>query len=229
MLDSLFSSSITSGVDVDLISFLMCSVASLGLGVVIAYVHTVKNVYSKGFIITIAMLPAAVSVVIMMVNGNVGTGVAVAGAFGLVRFRSLPGTAREISSVFLSMAVGLATGMGYVTYSALFVMIMCMFQLVLVKSKFGERQENLKTRTLRITVPESLNYTNAFDDLFDLMTVENKLVSVKTSNMGSMYRLTYAITLGNNTEEKELIDALRCRNGNLEIHCSQREFASGEL
>lgn len=229
MFSELFVSVINNGETLNFLSFLLCIVIALLLGFVTAMVHTVKNTYSKGFLVSLALLPAAVCVVIMMVNGNVGTGVAVAGAFSLVRFRSLPGTAREISSLFLAMAIGLAAGMGYLGYAFIFVMIISMVQIVYARSRFGEHIADHYERTIRITVPESLNYTDAFEELFDELTQSHSLVSVKTSNMGSMYRLVYRVKLKALSAEKELIDALRVRNGNLEISSSQQDFLAPEL
>ena len=153
----------------------------------------------------------------MMVSGSLGAGVAVAGTFSLVRFRSVPGTAREICAIFLAMAVGLACGMGYPAFAALFTVIMCAASLIYARVDFGESRRLALERTLQITVPEDLNYTGAFDDLCASYTSSVRLVRVKTTNLGSLNKLTYDITLKERGTEKELIDALRCRNGNLEI------------
>ncbi|AMC93029.1 cell division protein FtsZ [Erysipelothrix larvae] len=229
MVNQLFTSIFEITGSINLVSFLICIGAALLLGYISASIHTVGNTYSKGFVVSLALLPAAVCVVIMMVNGNVGTGVAVAGAFSLVRFRSLPGTAREISSIFLTMAIGLATGMGYIGYAVLFVIVIAPVQIIYSKSTFGEKDMDSLQRTVRITVPESLNYTDAFDEAFDEFTTSHQLLAVKTSNMGSMYRLTYSVLLKQSQDEKNLVDALRVRNGNLEISSSQREFVAHEL
>lgn len=210
-------------------SFLACMTTALILGLILARVHMVDNIYSKGFIMSLALLPATVSVIIIMVNGNIGTGVAVAGAFSLVRFRSLPGTAREITSLFLAMAVGLATGMGFLGYATLFTLIIGLIQIVYSKSSFGQQQPNTKERRLRITVPESLNYDQSFDEIFNKFTEDHSLVSVKTTNMGSMYRLAYDLTLNNPNEERDLIDALRTRNGNLEVSSTMKNLITPEL
>lgn len=189
---------------------------------------TVKNRPTLSFLVTLAVLPAIVSVVIMMVNGNVGAGVAVAGAFSLVRFRSAPGTAREIGMIFLAMGTGLVCGMGYLLYAALFAVLvggaMTLFT-VAMGAWSGTQQE----KTLRITIPEDLNYSDVFDDLFQEFTSFVELLSVKTTNMGSLYKLTYSVTLKNPAREKELIDALRCRNGNLEISMTRQEAGTYEL
>lgn len=198
------------------------------IGVFLALMFTVKNRPTLSFLVTLAVLPAIVSVVIMMVNGNVGAGVAVAGAFSLVRFRSAPGTAREIGMIFLAMGTGLVCGMGYLLYAALFAVLvggaMTLFT-VAMGAWSGTQQE----KTLRITIPEDLNYSDVFDDLFQEFTSFVELLSVKTTNMGSLYKLTYSVTLKNPAREKELIDALRCRNGNLEISMTRQEAGTYEL
>ncbi|MGC6173498.1 DUF4956 domain-containing protein [Lacrimispora sp. 38-1] len=196
-------------------SFLMCLTASLVLGLVIAGIYMYRNSYSRGFVVTIALLPAMVQMVILLVNGNLGTGVAVMGAFSLVRFRSVPGKAEEISSIFQAMAVGLATGMGYVGMAVLFVLIMGGVNILLASIKFGQQKKEAKV--LKITIPESLDYTSVFDEVFTRYLKKWDLNQVKTTNMGSLYKLDYEVVLKNNEEEKKLIDDLRCRNGNLEI------------
>jgi uncharacterized membrane protein YhiD involved in acid resistance len=202
----------------------MCSVL---FGAVIAWVHCRFNHSSKGLIMTIALLPAVVQMVIMLVNGNLGTGVAVMGAFSLVRFRSVPGNAKEINSIFMAMAVGLATGMGYLAAAGFFVMITCGVLIFYNRIGFGEPKQ--KEKDLKITIPEGLNYTSLFDDLFERYTAKHELIQVKTSNMGSLYKLSYRIILKGMIDEKELIDNIRCRNGNLEITCGKVAYGSEEL
>ena len=209
--------------------FLLCVAVSLLIGAFLAWVYTYKSRYTTGFAITLAMLPAMVCIVIMMVNGNVGAGVAVAGAFSLVRFRSVPGTAKEIGVIFLAMAAGLVAGMGYLAYAVLFSLIMGGVMFLLNVSGFCAKKTEPKERTLRITIPEDLNYNDAFDDLFDQYLTNKETVSVKTSNMGSLYKLTYHITLKDVSKEKEFMDALRCRNGNLEIAITAQEANVNEL
>jgi hypothetical protein len=206
-------------------SFLVCLTASLVLGLIIAGIHMYRNSYSRGFVVTIALLPAMVQMVILLVNGNLGTGVAVMGAFSLVRFRSVPGKAEEISSIFQAMAVGLATGMGYVGMAVLFALIMGGVNILLAFLKFGQQKTGVKV--LKITIPESLDYTSVFDEVFALYLKNWDLNQVKTTNMGSLYKLDYEVVLKNNGEEKKLIDDLRCRNGNLEIFLG-RPFGNKE-
>jgi hypothetical protein len=197
------------------------------LGALIAGVHSHFNNSSKGFVITIALLPAIVQMVIMLVNGNLGTGIAVMGAFSLVRFRSVPGNAKEINSIFLAMAVGLATGTGYIAAAGLFVLIIGGASVLYYATSFGEPKQ--KEKELKITIPEGLDYMGIFDDLFKKYTAKNELITAKTANMGSLYKLEYRIKLKNPTEEKQFIDDLRCRNGNLEITCGRVAYGSDEL
>ena len=190
--------------------FLLCMATALVLGLILALVYIYRTRYTKSFVITLALLPAVVCVVIMLVNGNVGTGVAVAGAFSLVRFRSVPGTAKEICTLFLAMGAGLIVGMGYLGFAVLFTAIMCVVYAVYNRFDFGAKKNFAAYKTLTIMIPEDLVY-------------------VKTTNMGSMFRLTYHITLRDAAGEKEMIDELRCRNGNLEISVSRQETAAPEL
>lgn len=202
---------------------LICTLASLALGLCIAGIYMFRNTYSKNFAVTLALLPAMVQAVIMLVNGNLGTGVAVMGAFGLVRFRSVPGSAREIGAIFFAMAVGLATGMGYLLYAALFAVVIGAAMLALAATPFGEQRGGEKD--LRVTIPENLDYTGVFDDLFQEYATGAKLLRVRTTNMGSMYELQYRLSLRDEAREKEFLDAVRCRNGNLTIVCGR--VASG--
>ena len=229
MLNDLFSSVLSTGTasSFSVEGFFICTAASLVLGVIIAVLYMFRSTYSKSFVVTLALLPAIVQLVIMLVNGNLGTGVAVMGAFSLVRFRSIPGSAKEIASIFLAMAVGLATGMGYLAAAAVFVVILGCVNLVFSLTSFGDGTKGAKV--LRITIPESLDYNGVFEDLFEQYTSSCSLVQVRTCNMGSLYKLTYQIVLRDPKSEKELIDALRCRNGNLEIFCGQPAFGKEEL
>ncbi len=209
--------------------FLLCLGVSLGLGLVMALTYLYRTRYTKSFVVTLALLPAVVCVVIMMVNGNVGTGVAVAGAFSLVRFRSVPGTAKEICTLFLAMGAGLIAGMGYLGFAALFTVVMCVVFLLYNVLDFGSKRNAAVYKTVRITVPEDLDYTGVFDDIFETHTKTFELVQVKSTNMGSLFKLTYQVTLRNPASEKEMIDQLRCRNGNLEITVSKQDTAVAEL
>ena len=230
MLDQFFSSNLetqNTTTTLSIKSVLLCTAASLILGLGIALAYRFRNQSSKSFVVTLALLPAIVQLVIMLVNGNLGTGVAVAGAFSLVRFRSVPGSARDIGSIFLAMAIGLATGMGYIGIALLFTLIISAVSLLYTVSGFGEKKEEEKG--LKVTIPESLDYTEIFDDLFQKYTSKWELVQVKTASMGSLYRLEYQIILKNPSKEKEFLDEIRCRNGNLEISCGRVELNREEL
>ncbi len=206
---------------------LICTLTSIALGIGVALSYMYRNTYSKNFVITLALLPSMVQLVIMIVNGNLGAGVAVMGAFSLVRFRSIPGSAKEISSIFFAMAIGLATGMGYLTVAFLFLVIVGLMTLFLNTIHFGEQKRIEKE--LKITIPENLNYDGLFDDLFAAYTKHAELVRVKTTNMGSLYELTYRIALNAQEVEKAFIDELRCRNGNLNIACGRISIQKDEL
>lgn len=229
MLDELFTSVIsTQGIEVS--SFLTCLAGSIALGALLAFLFTYKSktTYTKSFVGTLLILPAVVSIVIMMVSGSIGTGIAVAGTFSLVRFRSIPGTAREIGAIFLAMAVGLACGMGYLGFAAIFAVVMGLVTTVYNISTLGEHSSTDADKVLRITVPEDLEYGAAFHDIFDKYTESAKLIGVKTTNLGSLNRLTYSVRMKDTSKEKEFIDALRVRNGNLEINMMLRGAGEGE-
>ena len=203
--------------------FLLCVGVSLAIGLLLCLTMLWRTRTSTGFAVTLATLPAVVCVVIMMVNGNVGAGVAVTGAFGLVRFRSAPGSAKEIGAIFAAMGVGLMTGMGYLGYAALFAVVMG--GVTMVYHGIGARvgSGTLRCRAMHITIPEDLDYTGVFDSIFQQYAAEWELKQVKTTNMGSLFKLTYDLTLRDMDQEKALIDALRQRNGNLEISICQQE------
>ena len=215
MLDSILASGLT------LPAFLVCTAVSLVLGIATAFLSMYRSKCSQGFAVTVAVLPAIVQIVILLVNGNVGAGVAVAGAFSLVRFRSVPGTAREIGVIFLAMALGLATGMGYVALAAAFFVIIAAVLLLLTRLDFGTRRTD--ERLLKITIPEDLDYEGLFDDLFERYTTAHTLEKVKTTNMGTLYELHYRINLRQEPVSKSFLDELRCRNGNLTIVCCREE------
>lgn len=223
----LFDTELTNVISVT--DFLLCLGSALILGSLIAIAYMYRTRYTKSFVITLALLPAAVCIVIMLVNGNVGTGVAVAGAFSLVRFRSVPGTAKEICTLFLAMGTGLIVGMGYLGFALLFVAVMCIVFILYNKLDFGSKKNAAIYKTLTITIPEDLNYSDIFDEIFDEYTISSDLIRVKTTNMGSMFRLTYNIILRDITKEKQMIDKLRCRNGNLEISVSKQDTTVSEL
>jgi uncharacterized membrane protein YhiD involved in acid resistance len=185
-----------------------------------------KNKHNRNFVVTLAVLPAMVQLVIMLVNGNIGAGVAVAGAFSLVRFRSIPGTARDIGSIFFSMAIGLASGMGYIGLAVLFTLIVGLATLLLINFNFGGGRQN---RILKILIPESLDYDGLFDDIFDEHLESYEVDRIRTTNMGSLFELTYLVTLKKSSVSKAFIDAIRTRNGNLTVSISREHAAMEEL
>ena len=213
MLNTIISGSITTEV------FLICTAVSLVLGIAGAFLFMFRNTYTKSFVLTLAVMPAIVQLVIMMVNGNIGAGVAVAGTFSLIRFRSAPGTAREITMLFLSVAAGIATGMGYVALAILFFVIIAAVTVILICTGFGGGKGTEKD--LRITIPESLDYDGLFDDLFAKYTASHELVSVRTTNMGTLFELQYKVGFRDSTVPKAFLDEIRCRNGNLNIVCGK--------
>ena len=215
MLETIFSPIYSSTSAITTTVYLICSLVSLALGAVIAWAAGFKSRQSKSFLLALLLIPAIVQMVIMLVNDNVGAGVAVMGAFSLVRFRSAPGSAKEIVSIFLAMATGLATAKGYLALAAVFVIVVC---LIMVLSNFVTvKEKDDLMRELRITIPEDLNYAHEFDDLFEKYTRQFKLMNVKTTNMGSLYKLSYQVELNSEDIVQAFIDDLRCRNGNLEI------------
>lgn len=223
----IFDTDMTSVISVR--DFLACVGCALAIGLILAASYMYRTRYTRGFVATLALMPAVVCVVIMMVNGNVGTGVAVAGAFSLVRFRSAPGSAKEIGAIFLAMGTGLVVGMGYLGYALLCAVVLGAVSMLYSRIDFGSRKKSELYKTLHITIPESLDYTGVFDEILREYASAFEIMQVKTTNMGSMFRLTYNLTLRSAGVEKEMIDKLRCRNGNLEITVSRQENAVGEL
>lgn len=209
--------------------FLLCMGTSLLIGLLLCVMMMWHSNFSKSFAITLATLPAVVCVIIMMVNGNVGTGVAVAGTFGLVRFRSAPGSAREIGSIFIAMGAGLAAGIGYLGYALVFTLVLGGITMLYNRIKWEKFQEKFQTRTLHITIPENLDYIGVFDPVLNQYTSSHTLTQVKTTNMGSLFKLTYHVTLNDPAREKFFLDELRLRNGNLELSLCHQDTDSISL
>ncbi len=201
-------------------AFLICLGGAIALGLLTAFVFSFRMHSSSSLTVALALLPPIVTLVIMMVNGSIGAGLAVAGTFSLVRFRSAPGTAREICGVFMSTAIGLACGMGYVGVAAIFFLVMGVLVLTLRAARLGETSGSY--RVLKITIPENLEYDGLFDDLFEKYTSRHELQRVKTTNMGTLFELSYEIYIKDSEVKKEFIDAIRCRNGNLNVSCGRR-------
>lgn len=216
MLSELFTTTVSGGFSLPFM--LGCTLVSLVLGLCTAGIYMFRNTYTKSFVVTLVLMPAIVQIVIMMVNGSIGTGVAVMGAFSLVRFRSVAGGAKEICAIFFAMALGLATGMGYLLYAVMFLFLIGATMMLLSSSQFGV--EKKQERMLKITIPEDMDYDGAFEDLFAKYTCAAKLMRVRTTNMGSLYELEYRIVIGEAVVSKAFLDAIRCRNGNLNLVCS---------
>ena len=213
MLNSILSAEIT------ITQFLICELTAMVLGFGTALIFLVRDRHTGAFSQSLALLPGVVTLVIMLVNGNIGAGLAVAGTFALVRFRSAPGSAKEITGLFMAVAIGLACGMGYVGIAVVFFVLMGLYVLVLGSFRFGE--EGLRHRHLKITVPENADYETLFEDLFVQYTDRHELSKVRTTNMGTLYELHYWVDLKDPRQLREFIDAIRCRNGNLNIVCGR--------
>ncbi|MBO4882118.1 MAG: DUF4956 domain-containing protein [Lachnospiraceae bacterium] len=222
---SIFDTTLASST---VLPFFICLAVSLIAGVFLALMYSRKNRASKSFLLATALLPAIVCVVIMMVNGNIGAGIAVAGAFSLIRFRSAPGSAREISTLFIAMGTGIIIGMGYIAYAVIFTVLLALILNLLTVIPFGGIKDGSK-KDLRITIPEDLNYNEVFDDILNEFTNSSELISVKTSNMGSLFKLHYNVSIKDPAKEKDFMDSLRTRNGNLEVSLSKCEMNPGEL
>jgi hypothetical protein len=222
---SLFSES-TAAI-MTLPQFVICTVSSVLIGLVIGLIYMYRQPYSRDFVVTLALLPAMVQLVIMLVNGNMGVGVAVLGAFSLVRFRSLPGSARDIAAIFMSMAAGLACGMGYIGLALVFVLIMAVANVLLVRLGWGRQKTG--EQQLKVAIPETLDFTDVFDDVFATYTDAHELEQVKTTNMGALYQLCYRVHLKPGVDVRAFIDELRCRNGNLEVALGRDLFGKNVL
>lgn len=224
----MFESIFTDG-NVAAVGFFIVLGTSLICGLIYAFLACYKSDSSTSFFMCSALLPMTVAAVIALVNGNLGVGVAIAGAFGLVRFRSAPGSAREIAIIFIAMAAGLAFGMGYIAYGAIFLLacgvLLFVFDEISTKAKAARNLE----KTIKITIPETLDYTSVFDDIFTEYTDCFELEKVKSTNMGSMFRLSYHVKMKKSANEKAMLDAVRMRNGNLEVECLRTDLTEKEL
>ena len=210
-----------------LIELIITTIVSLILGLVVSFIYRFRNSYSQSLAVTLVLLPALVQIIIMLASGNIGVGIAVAGAFSLIRFRSVPGNARDIGHLFFSMALGFVTGLGHILYAFVFLGLTGFASVLLTLSRFGEKQT--ETRILRIKIPEDLDYEHLFDEVFGQYTEHVELQSVKTTQMGSLYELTYTVRLKSATMSKAFIDDLRVRNGNLNILLSRDMRTRDEL
>ena len=218
---SIFVGSLTLG------QFLLAICTSMILGLALSFVFMFRNTYTKSFVTALILIPAVETVVIMLVNDNLGVGLSVAGSFALIRFRSVKGNAKELVAVFIAMTIGIICGTGYVAIATVFTVLLSVVMLVITLTNFGEMSDN--ERTLKITVPESMNYDKVFDAILSEYTSSYRLDSIKTLTLGSLFRLDYKVTLKNPDLTKKMIDELRTRNGNLEIACSRPSTDREEL
>lgn len=221
ILSSIFTGSLTLG------QFLLAVGASMILGFIAALVFMYRNTYTKSFITALILIPAIETVVIMLVNDNLGVGLSVAGSFALIRFRSVKGNAKELSAVFLAMTIGIICGTGYITIAAIFTLMLCLVMFLLALTGFGRASEN--ERYLKITIPESLNYDEIFEGVLDKYCSNWELDSIKTLTLGSLFRVDYKVTLKDVSHTKKMIDEIRTRNGNLEIMCGKPATNREEL
>ncbi|PYG87221.1 uncharacterized protein DUF4956 [Ruminiclostridium sufflavum DSM 19573] len=228
MLDSIFTAS-TTGDYLTLTGMLSALGASLLLGLIIslAYIHTHKKEgYSRSFVVTLIMLPAIISVIIMLIGNNVARAFSLAGAFSLIRFRSAPGDPKDIAYIFFTLAVGLGCGMGYLAYSAIFAIMLCIVMIILNEISFAAPQTS--SMQLKIIIPEDLNFQGLFDDILNKYTSSWNLKKVKTGDFGSIFEVVYSLNLKGEADQKKFIDELRCRNGNLNITLTQNQLLSAE-
>lgn len=223
--DSLFSSADSMGP----MEFMICIGFALLVGFGISLMYIYRNSHSDSFALTVAILPAIVCVVIMVVSGDIGAGIAIAGAFSLVRFRSAPASAKEIAVIFLAMACGLLIGMGFLAFAGILAAIMCLVIHVATSLDFGKPRTKSDEKVLRITIPEDLDYNSEMDSILEEYTTSCELVAIKSTNMGSMFSLKYNVTLKDEGKQKELIDKIRVRNGNLEVAILRQDTAGSSL
>lgn len=212
MFNSIFDSSVNG---LDITTGLICAAVAVGLGIVIAITHMKTSQATKGFLVTLATLPLLVMAVMIMINGNLGTSIAILGAFSLIRFRSIQGKAKDLLSVFFAMMVGLACGMGHVLFATVITAISVVAIVFFSNTNFLE--PNKKQRVLKIVVPEDLDYEEVFNEIFAKYTSKAELIQMKTMNMGSLYKLTYDITMKSNVREKDFLDEIRVKNCNLKV------------
>lgn len=224
MLESILTETTST---ISLLDCFICIVVAIILGGIISFTHKITTKTTPNFLLTLAILPTLVQVIILLINGNLGTSLAVAGAFSLVRFRSIPGNSKEIISVLWAMAIGLALGMGYVVYGVIITIIVAL--LVIGLSKLVYKVQDMSERKLKILIPENLDYEEIFDDIFEKYTNKIELIKVKTTNMGSMYELIYMVNMKPKQKEKEFMDEIRCRNGNMLVMLERRELSEVEL
>ena len=224
MLESIFSEAVAT---ISTESCLISMGVAIIVGVVIALAHKFTTKTTNNFLITVAILPLLAQIVIILINGNLGTSLAVAGAFTLVRFRSMQGNSKEIITIFWAMAMGLALGMGYVVFTVVATLVVAV--LVLIYNKIAIKLENGSNRKLKVVIPENLDYNEVFDDIFEKYTEKVELNKVKTTNMGSTFELSYAVVVKKGINEKHFLDAIRTRNANMLVMLEREGISEEEL
>lgn len=207
----------------------ICLGVALLCGIIFSSMCFFRTKSTKSFLIATSILPMVVALVILLVNGNIGAGVAIAGAFSLVRFRSSPGTAKEISVIFIAMAAGLAFGMGYLGYGAIFMLITGIVLMIMEGIRIWDVKPIFNEKRIRITLPEDLDYSAIFDDIFEKYTTKYEVVRMQTTNLGSMFKVYYDVVMKNVKDEKDMVDEIRQRNGNLEVVVQRTDYRKNEL
>ncbi|MHB8064545.1 MAG: DUF4956 domain-containing protein [Ruminiclostridium sp.] len=229
MFDSILSpvSNTTAGTQISLTDSVLTILISfiLGVAISITYMKTSKKGgYSQNFSLTLVIIPAVIAIIVLLIGSNIARAFSLAGAFSIIRFRSAPGDPKDIAFVLFTMAAGLACGVGAYVYAGLFTVFLCLLMYILGFINFGAKK--VSTKLLKITIPEDLEYEGAFDDIFSSYTTKHELIRVKTTDLGSLFQLAFTVTISNDRSQKEFIDALRCRNGNLNISLSMNEDIS---
>lgn len=215
MIDSIFAQ-VTAGTELTLMNALLTIITAIVLGAMISftYMKTQTN-YTQSFTLTMIVLPVIVAIIILLIGSNIARAFSLAGAFSIIRFRSAPGDPKDIAFVLFTMAAGLACGVGSFGYAVLFTLVLCVLMFVLKVTNFGAKKAAQKL--LKVTIPESLGYEEAFDEVFKMFDIAYELKKVRTTELGSLYELVYVVTIDHLTSQKEFLDAIRCRNGNLDI------------
>ena len=209
----------TTATGLDIKTALIAAGAALLIGLMLAITHMKISQTSKGFLVTLATLPLLVMAVMIMINGNLGTSIAILGAFSLIRFRSLQGRAKDLLAIFFAMMIGLACGMGHILFGTVITVIAIIAILLFTYTHFLEPDRH--ERVLKVVIPEDLDYEEVFTDIFKKYTSNHRLVKMKTMNMGSLYKLTYDIKLKHGIKEKEFLDEIRVKNCNLKVLLSE--------
>ncbi len=200
-------------------AFIVVAVFCFLFGAVGAFVYSLTKrdePTSWNFVLTIAMLPAVIAILVMLVNDNLSRALGLTGIFALVRFRSVPGDPKDLACIVFAMACGVAGGLKLLTYSATVMGLFIVFMLI--AWAIGFARGNTRTRCkLKITVPENMCWDKTFDEVLKNYTRHFALARVKTVELGSFFELAYDITLKPGADEKALIDEIRTRNGNLTV------------